>query len=156
MYWGVDGTPVVDRGQVTLVVRQGGLMRWTAYYSDGFTRRLLSYSVTCKNGMAEVEASWFLPMPSTKGFLTRFALSDDRVLQAVPSLRLMDEKYETTWEDLDTKVLVVEVGGEIIRRSVYGGGILIDEKPELQAFLDLFDWLEEEVVKHLPFRESTA
>ncbi len=126
-------------------------MRWTAQHTDGFTSRLLRYIIRVEDGMAELEASWFLPKPSTSGFRARFAIDDGPVERVVPALRAMDEGYESSRTHLDHKVLEVDVGGERIRRQVYGGAELVATRPELRSFLDFFDWLEGQVVARLPW-----
>jgi hypothetical protein len=129
-------------------------MRWTARHFDGFTRRLLGYSLHVVDGVAELEASWFLPQPSTRGFRARFPIDERLVVQCVPALRAMAERYAADWTDMDDKVLEVEVGGECIRRQVYGGSDLVEAHPELRPFLDLFEWLEGQVVARLPWTEE--
>jgi hypothetical protein len=129
-------------------------VRWTAEHFDGFTERLLRYTLRFESGVAELEASWFHPEPSTRGFRKQFAFDDAPLVRALPALQLMRERYESSWEDMDTKALVVESGGSVIRYHVNGGDMLVRDQPELRAFLDLFEWLEGQVVAHLPWPQS--
>jgi hypothetical protein len=86
-------------------------VRWRARHTDGFTSCLLAYTLRGEEGMAELEASWFLPEPSTREFRARFAIEEGPLERVVPALRAMDERYESDSTDLDEKELEVEVGG---------------------------------------------
>jgi len=125
-------------------------MEWTARHSDGFTERSLRYTVHCVDGVAELEAGWFRRELPPGEFRTLFAINDAPVSDALPALRTLDERYEAGWDDLDTQILVVESGGVVIRRRIYGCDVLLRDRPELLPFLELFRWLEGLVLAHLP------
>lgn len=125
-------------------------MRWMAQHFDGLTSRMLAYTLRVEDGAAELEADWWLPRPPTRGYRARFAIDDAPVLEVIPALRAMDEQYALPCTDLDMKVLEVEVGGDRIRRQVYGFGRLGGAQSKLRPFLELFEWLERQVVAHLP------
>lgn len=125
-------------------------MRFTAQHSDGFTERLLRYTVSYCEGVAELEASWFRPEPRTKCYRATFPLDIEPLVRSLPALRLMAPDYEATWEDLDLKVLDIESPQEALRVRVYGGGVLQAAHPELQPWFEVWRWLEEQVVLHLP------
>lgn len=125
-------------------------MHLTAHYSDGFTSRLLTWKLSAIEGLAEVEAYWSAPMPRTTGFRAEFAISFDPLARLLPSLRQLDEKYSAPWDDLDNRLLTIESPNETLRRQVYGIGVLIKDQPELGAFLNVWTWLEGEVLAQLP------
>jgi len=129
-------------------------VKWSAQHFDGFTERLLGYTLQCESGVADLEANWFRPEPSTCSFRKQFMLDDSPLMRALPALLSMQERYDAPWDDVDTKLLVVESSGTMIRRHVYGGGVLVNEHPELREFLDLFAWLEDRVVAQLPWPED--
>ncbi len=131
-------------------------MRWAARHFDGFTSRLLGYTLRVEDGIAELEAAWFLPEPSTRGFRARFAIDEGPVVQIVPALGAMREQYNAPCTDLDNKMLEVEVDGQCIRREVYGGYALVGLHPELRPFLEFFKWLEGQVVARLPWDQASG
>jgi len=146
---------VAGRGIINGSPVEGFVVRWMAQHFDGFTSRMLFYNLRVEDGVAELEASWSLPRPPTSGFRARFAIDEAPVVQILPALRAMGERYELPCTDLDHKVLEVEVSGECIRRHVYGFGRLFrglgGERSELQQYLGLFEWLERQVVARLPW-----
>jgi hypothetical protein len=138
------------------VIRAEDLVKWSAEHYDGFSSRLLGYTLQCESGVAELEANWFRPEPSTRSFRKQFLLDDTPLMRALPALLSMQERYEAKWDGVDIKLLAVESNGSVIRRHVYGGGVLVDKQPELQAFLDLFVWLEGLVVAQLPWPQDAV
>jgi hypothetical protein len=62
----------------------------------------------------------------------------------------MNEEYTPHWEDLNDRLLVVRDGDGTIRRHVYGAGVLKRDHPEIQAFLEPWQILEDAVFSHLP------
>nr|AIA14744.1 Unknown Function [uncultured bacterium] len=125
-------------------------MYLTARYSDGFTEHLLSWKLTAIDGWAELEAAWFRPEPRMQNFRAEFPISLTPLRNALPALQVLDEKYEAAWDDLEHRDLVVESGDVILRRRVYGLGALIRQHPELRAFQEVWNWIEGEVLVHLP------
>ena len=125
-------------------------MQFTAWHSDGFTERLLSYSLSCSGGVAELDAFWFRPEPPTKGHRVCFNLDPEPLVRALPDLRAMGPEYEASWDDLDHKVLEVVSAGETLRWKVYGGGVLLPDHPELRPWFKVWRWLEGQVAVHLP------
>ena len=69
----------------------------------------------------------------------------------MPAILRMRERYDSSWDDLDIKLLVVDSGESVIRRHVYGGGELALKQPELREFVGVFAWLEEQILAHLPW-----
>ena len=125
-------------------------MQFTARHTDGFTARVLAYTVSYSEGVAELEASWFRPEPPTEGHRVRFALDSEPLVRLLPALRVMGLKYEASWEDCDHKYLVVELAGETLRWTVYGGQVLKPKHPKLHPWFELWEWLEGQVAPHLP------
>lgn len=105
-------------------------MRWVAEHFDGFTQRLFGYKVVCNDGVAELTAHWFKPDPGNDAFRQRFQIDDDCIKRILPSLREMEEQYESHWEDLETNELTIMIGDERIHRRVYGGYEMINRFPE--------------------------
>lgn len=131
-------------------------MRWTARHRDGFTEHLLRFDLRGAGGRVEGDACWFQPGPGSASCRLRFDLDEARIAAAVPALRLMDEAYAAGWTDMDDRTLTVEVDGEAIRRHAYGAGVLVADRPELRPFVELFDWLEAEVLARLPAGAAPA
>lgn len=130
--------------------REKPLTSWTAWHSSGYSASLLGYVIRCEDGIAVLDAQWSWPKPSSKEFLVRFAIDNQRVISLIPALRQMNERYESCCDDLQRWHLVVETGGEIIRRTVDQGVLLHAELPELRSFLDFFGWLDGQVLDQLP------
>ncbi|MES2794020.1 MAG: hypothetical protein V4719_30685, partial [Planctomycetota bacterium] len=114
----MDGDPVwICRDCVhTWGRRDAADIRWTAYHSSGFSESLLGYKLRCEDGIAELNARWSWPKPSSKQFLARFAIDSHLIATAIPALRTMNERYDSGCDDLGHWHLVVETGGEIIKR----------------------------------------
>lgn len=125
-------------------------MKWTAQHSDGFTHRLLSWTLHVADGQAMLDARWSKPEPATQGFLKEFLIDEEPLERALPAIRQMNERYEATFDDVNTQRLVIELPGGTIRRDVYGGCALLDKQPKLRPFLEFFAWLEKQVLVHLP------
>jgi hypothetical protein len=125
-------------------------MKWTARYIDGYNRRLLTYTLGVKDGSAGLTASRCNPPPPIRDFRATFPINDGPVARAIPALRLMEPRYDAQTTDQPTRVLTIEADGEILRREVYAGEILVGKRPELGPFLDLFDWIEAQVLAQFP------
>jgi hypothetical protein len=125
-------------------------MKWTARYVDGYNSRLLKYTLTAEGGSAELTVSRFNPRPAIRDLRATFPVDDGPVVRTVPALRVMEPRYDAATTDLPTRVLTIEAGGETLRRDVYAAEVLVETRPELRPFLDLFGWIEAQVLAQLP------
>lgn len=126
-------------------------MRWLAEHRDGFKYRDLSYTLRVDGGQAELNARWGLlaPIPELYEYRGQFALDDGPVARALPALRGMAERCGLEGDDSDSDRLVIEADGERITRTVKGC-VLPPVDPGVEAFRALFEWVEEQVLAHLP------
>jgi len=126
-------------------------MKWTAEHYDGFSSRLLRYTLNGVDGLAELEAKWFQPGRHRSDCAVKAAIElDDAPIRGIlPLLRSMNPSYECGWDDLCQDSLTIEIDDEVINRSVRGGGILGERHPELRPFLKLFKWFEAHVLSQI-------
>ena len=122
-------------------------MRIEASYHDGFTERLLSWSLEVNSGKAYLEASWFRGRGPLRA---RFRVEEAPLRAALPLLSGLEEEYRAPWEDLEERALVITGAGRAIRRLVYGAGAILQEHPEVERFLRVWGLLDDAVRAHLP------
>ena len=122
-------------------------MKWVALHRDGFCSRLLSFTLSVNDGIAELKASWARPEPSFDEFHTTFPIDERRIEELFSKLRtveLHDSDFLCT--DGNSNVL-------IIRNADAAGKDEIFEFEQFPPWVEFFAWLEEQVIAQLPFPE---
>jgi hypothetical protein len=126
-------------------------VKWTAEHWDGFTTRLFCFTLNGVDEIAELDAKWFRPDRHRSKCVAKtiVEIDDAPIRKILPILRGMDALYDCHWDDVGSKILTIEIDGEVIKRKVRGGGLLVDKHPELRPFMKLFEWLESQVLSHI-------
>jgi len=132
-------------------------MRINTSYADGFTSRLLRWTLDVDRGNASLHADWFQnPSPVR----TAFRLDDGPVRAALPRLALAARSLEAAaagrgvCDDAGLRTLTVEDGETSVRiRDDHNAtvGAAVKRHPELKAFREVWRLLEKAVAPHLPF-----
>jgi hypothetical protein len=127
-------------------------MRWVARHCDGYCSRLLIFTLSVHRGIAQLEASWARPEPSSDEFRTQFEIDESRIEGLLPKLRNVNEQDSEfdLCTDLSSNTLIIK-GAHSHQESEFFGGGCFEEFPPFREF---FAWLQEQVIAQLPLAKD--